>query len=638
MGKTYTVKEVAEALEFSTNTVYKYLNEGKIKATRLGTEGRFRIPEKELGRLLGLKGEKAQLGPQLEKTEAVVEAATQTPATAVAKIEETPIIEPNEQFALPSFFDWFVALIAIFVGVAHFLSPSYLLDASTKSFVSIIGLIKVALFIGAAALIGADLLRFERRVWHRNLYLLLIVLFGSLGLILLATGNLISMIGGIAMALTLVTALTTKLNDFLKFILFILIVMVTGGVVILVQPTAFPAPTAAEWIGANKTLFGFLWYGFLLLYFIGYFWAAITEKIASVMPFALITAAGSFGYAAWTLLNGFRERPLYAILVGTFALVAPFWRKINRYFLYITKKIMLIGFVWFSVILAVGVGIIFYLRINLENYLTAESHKRNQIAAELIDSSLNAAKSAVSKVATDPELRSALTEGRQNPDELGKLIKVALDRTESLEQLVLVSAEGKLIARYPSDMAANGPPITTETLKTLQQSSRPVVSYGPLPGNSADRAGVVISSPILSPAGLFVGALSGVLDQAKLIGELRDIRIGNLSRFIVTDRNRQLIFATDQTTPAGTIYQSEVKAASVLEGKPAEAKGYNRDGQLSLKTVAPVPSADWLVFSSQPLVGTIERNSLTALTIFFVIIFMGIGSLVVSVLLLKKLS
>ena len=34
MPKTYTVKQVAEALGVSTNTVYKYLEEGKISATR----------------------------------------------------------------------------------------------------------------------------------------------------------------------------------------------------------------------------------------------------------------------------------------------------------------------------------------------------------------------------------------------------------------------------------------------------------------------------------------------------------------------------------------------------------------------------------------------------------------------------
>lgn len=48
IAKLYTVKQVAHVLGVSTNTIYKYLNEGKIKALRFGKRGRFRIYETEL--------------------------------------------------------------------------------------------------------------------------------------------------------------------------------------------------------------------------------------------------------------------------------------------------------------------------------------------------------------------------------------------------------------------------------------------------------------------------------------------------------------------------------------------------------------------------------------------------------------
>lgn len=68
-NRIYTVKEVARLLGFSTNTIYKYLNEGKIKSTRLGKEGRFRIPQKEVAKLLGLKGVKSQIASDLKLEE-----------------------------------------------------------------------------------------------------------------------------------------------------------------------------------------------------------------------------------------------------------------------------------------------------------------------------------------------------------------------------------------------------------------------------------------------------------------------------------------------------------------------------------------------------------------------------------------
>jgi len=52
--KLYSVKKAAQIIGCSTNTLYKYLNEGRIKASR-GTadQGRFRIPQSSLEEFLG---------------------------------------------------------------------------------------------------------------------------------------------------------------------------------------------------------------------------------------------------------------------------------------------------------------------------------------------------------------------------------------------------------------------------------------------------------------------------------------------------------------------------------------------------------------------------------------------------------
>jgi excisionase family DNA binding protein len=54
--KLYTVKEAARIVGVSTNTLYKYLDEGRIKAARGSSlQGRFRIPESALEAFLGIK-------------------------------------------------------------------------------------------------------------------------------------------------------------------------------------------------------------------------------------------------------------------------------------------------------------------------------------------------------------------------------------------------------------------------------------------------------------------------------------------------------------------------------------------------------------------------------------------------------
>lgn len=53
--KLYTVKEAAQVLSVSTNTLYKYLEQGKIHAARgSAVQGRFRIPESSLEEFLGV--------------------------------------------------------------------------------------------------------------------------------------------------------------------------------------------------------------------------------------------------------------------------------------------------------------------------------------------------------------------------------------------------------------------------------------------------------------------------------------------------------------------------------------------------------------------------------------------------------
>lgn len=54
-NRIYNVKQAAKILGLSTNTTYKYLNEGRIKAARGHIRGTFIITEKALENFLGTK-------------------------------------------------------------------------------------------------------------------------------------------------------------------------------------------------------------------------------------------------------------------------------------------------------------------------------------------------------------------------------------------------------------------------------------------------------------------------------------------------------------------------------------------------------------------------------------------------------
>lgn len=68
MPKFYTVKETAQLLGVSTNTIYKYLETGQLKGIRsFAKQGRFRISATELKSFLPLKEDQTPTTPLISE-------------------------------------------------------------------------------------------------------------------------------------------------------------------------------------------------------------------------------------------------------------------------------------------------------------------------------------------------------------------------------------------------------------------------------------------------------------------------------------------------------------------------------------------------------------------------------------------
>jgi excisionase family DNA binding protein len=139
MSKTYTVKEVATILGYSTNSIYTFLKEKRIKGVRVG-KGRFRISEDELGRLL-------HLSKQTQNSVQTSFVQPAAPAGEVVYVEEprlthsaTPII--GKSWSMPNVFDWMISLGSILSGVALFLFNQSFEPAMAAQFESVIPFVR----------------------------------------------------------------------------------------------------------------------------------------------------------------------------------------------------------------------------------------------------------------------------------------------------------------------------------------------------------------------------------------------------------------------------------------------------------------------------------------------------------------
>ena len=88
MPKYYTVKESAKILDFSTNSIYKFVNIGRLKSSRGNSiKGRFRITHKSLESFLGTELTENHVHSLLDKT-------PRKPAYSRSIVKEPEIVEP----------------------------------------------------------------------------------------------------------------------------------------------------------------------------------------------------------------------------------------------------------------------------------------------------------------------------------------------------------------------------------------------------------------------------------------------------------------------------------------------------------------------------------------------------------------
>lgn len=153
MPKTYSVKEAATILGFSTNTIYSFLNNKKVKGIRIG-KGRFRIPQSEIDRMTG--------------TSSVV--SSTKPASTVIEpqqelIEPRPFHEKQMWLQHISLVDWYIGLGSIIFGLSMFVYTVAVEHITLPQFTSWYWVLRfVFIFFGTGFLL-TKLLRRIPPVW-----------------------------------------------------------------------------------------------------------------------------------------------------------------------------------------------------------------------------------------------------------------------------------------------------------------------------------------------------------------------------------------------------------------------------------------------------------------------------------------
>lgn len=625
MGKTYTVKKVAEALDFSANTVYKYLDEGKIKATRLSKEGRFRIPEEEVIRLLGLKGEHPQIAPQIQAQEVAPESETAVP--------EEEKLELINKLSMPSLFDWFTATLAIFVGFSYFLFPAYVFDIKVAPFVEYIKFIKIALIFAGIGLLATDVFKPARKIWHHLLHIILGLLFGALAYISFQLGFYPRMLGDGAVALLLLTTALIHISDHARFILLIDILAIFAGLIFLLNPESTGLEVFTSWILGNRILFATLWYGLVALLLWGSFSQLSLKK--GWLNLFLVVVVGSFAAAFISLQNNLWEDTVYAIVFGSYVLILPFWHKV-RSISNASKKELFGGFTLMIIIFAAGIGLVFYLQTSFKVYVLSENEKRVKNAVLLVEQYLEEGEKATSGFAKDESLLELMASSKKDKlEDINQVIKRFFLASSTLRRIGVIDEDGRGLVLYPEDSFYGLDLTDRDYFKQAKESKKVVISDVLEPKVPGVKAAVVIAAPLLDQEGEFIGLIFGSVDFVKLVQKLSGIK-GTHTNFVIADRNKNILFHPDESQLLKPIAVNNVGLVKAVEGESGQLESYGNLSRLNLQAYAHIEKLGWGIVAQESLSLALKQQSSISFIIFLSIVALGVGSLLTIIYLKRR--
>lgn len=596
---TYTVKEVAGMLGFSTNTVYKYLENGSIKSVRLGLEGRFRIPANEVDRLLHERGKK------------------------LSDFDADHLTTPTN---FPSIFDWMIAFMSIGIGFSQFVNPVYINSLATIStLVPFINTICILLIVGGIFLLGFDMFRLKENSTIPALKVGIGILYLILGGVFLSRGSVVA-VGYLSLSLTLVISAFKRIQSYYQFLIFVNILCLLIGIFYVVHPESFGPFNPARFVSISKDVFSISWILFFGIFLFTSYKAYQKNTIFIWVTNSLVGVI-SYIYAIVAFANGFWGSAVFGIILGTFSFLFPVVGE-SSFFQTAKQKESRICFFWLLGAFIAGSFILRMVNISFQRTILSGMEKEAETAAIITKNFID---SNISKLEASQEpghLALYLDNEENIPisyfDEELKQIFVMSD--SSFARIIVVNNKGKIIDTYPYYLRSQDAYISDREYFTNPASTGDVYVSGLVqPRFPGINPSILISPPVTREDGRFMGVVIASVNLIELQKQIE--KITPKSRLLtITDSENYYIISSGIQSAVVTVFEEDFQDPSTINTELAV--GYNDEGVLEFRASKKVDGYDWNVQITQPQSAAMKSFSLIGFGVFMFFIVFTVGTLV----------
>ncbi len=463
MKRNYSVKEAANLLGVSMNTMYSYLEEGKITATRIG-HGRFKIPH-------------AALAPHISPN-----SASPTVEIPASVTDEQVISYDHIDFV---FFRLLVGFLLAGTGViALIFRPFVMASIVTRiTFIPPDVIATVSTYVPIAiSLIGMLMLGtvFIPSIFLSHLkgiYVFTCIAFGYMAWVGYIAGRYDSVVLSGTFLLVTVSQLVRGVRRMnvegsfeREFWKVICLMFIGSAFVALSSPETFPLPAVRLVLAYSRVFVGLIWFvGVIVPVWLFFFFRRSNWYDFIILP-SVIVIQGCFGVlfatqAKWVIFYGTE-------LLVTFTVFLLWWRRSGSALTKSFLPFLYLALTWAVLVLLLG---IFGMNFAQKYHVTLQIDKMKFVLSEVerdMTENIDSIDRHLASAGNKKELLSILKTG--NKEDVVNFARTIYDQIPNMRRIALVNKEGIALGSYPIDLrgATLNADVTTrdyfiETKRTL---------------------------------------------------------------------------------------------------------------------------------------------------------------------------
>ena len=610
MPKTYSVKEAAAILGFSTNTIYSFLNAKKLKGLRIG-KGKFRIPQSEIDRMTG-----ASTGETpVTETPVIIERPYRGKETSLVFQETIPYLRHL------SLIDWFIGMGSIIFGLSMFIYT-----ASIESFIStqLMGWYWVlrALFIlfGIGFLVAKLFVRVPL-IWAIVYQCLLIGSFGWFVVITHLAQDSQGTVIGFFICLIMLAHLFFKPAYHTMIALIVLAAAVVNTILFVLAPEYLALINTAFGVTPVYGIWGQL--ATLIVPFAMYLLLVISRRLSLRFYYFLIIL-GSVACHITAYVCGVQlywRQGLEFLFVGVMLFIYATWQTeaMKAY-----KKTWVTGTV-LGLVFAIFLVTVLALRV-FELTMFDHANKELQVKAEngktYLETVFGYAKNSFYVSARATDLREAIKV--KDREILTESAKNIYEQFPHMYRIVILDKDGNELANYPEDATLVGKNYAyREYFQDALIQEGTVFSGAVQTSGTVKRYTIIMASSVVEN-GTVYGAIAGSFDMDELGRNLQSFAADEEGEYFgVLDRDGVRIINPDNETIGSAITPEELeKFKNIPYWKNNLDTRINPHGVLVHATYRAVDHADVYISAAEPYQENLQAN-LIALCITLVISVYG---------------